>query len=156
MEFLFDIPDRLTSWPEDITIDGKVFRSTGSLIDIALPAVDLDVVARECTLTLSQLNQASILRIFNTDYSGIDINIYLTTKREPYKEDTRLLFVGVWDHHTLSPSDDGYTLSIRVTSQLNTLRNTDPERYTDAQHQLRYPGDKFFEFINAQVDRRLD
>ena len=159
VEFLFIDTGhaRLTSWAEDRTINGSTYEATGTALDVTTPAETLDIVARECVVTLGQLTQNSIARLYAENFTGSPVNVYYSTENaistQVYHE---LVFSGVWDHHTLSLSDDGYTVSIRVSSRLNTLRTSDPERYTDAQHKALYPEDRFFEFVNDQVGRRLN
>ena len=157
VEFMFvEQPvNRLTSWPEDVEINGETFESAGSLVDVNLPPLDLDVVAREATVVLNQLTQQSISVLNAREFTGTRVNIYFSYIYRGVISD-RLEFTGIWDYHTISPSDDGYTLTIKISTSLNTLKTYDPGRYTDAQHKLLYPQDRFFEFLNSQVGRRLN
>ena len=78
VEFLFiDVnPARLTSWVEDREINGEIYEATGSLIDVTTPPETLDIVAKECTVSLSQLSQNAIARLYAENFTGSPINVY--------------------------------------------------------------------------------
>ena len=147
-------PGRVTTWPEDTSILSEDFENTGSVIDVVVPEHNLDIIAREATITMTLFQQGTIGILYARDFRGTQVDIYFST-RDTTGVTNSLEFTGTWDHHSLSPSNNGYTLQIKVSSALNTLRIVDANRYTDAQQKHKYPGDEFFSFLNEQVGERL-
>lgn len=68
--------------------------------------------------------------------------------------DPVLVFEGLIDNSSIKVGDT-LTVTLLVESRLITWERPKIQRYTNEAQQLRFPGDKFLEFVNQMVEKEL-
>ncbi len=109
------------------------------------------------TYTLSGIPNDLISVVLNEDYQGRSAKIYLgffSSITAQLVADPELLDSGKMD---VSDTDEGDTCTVTITaeSRVAAWSRTQERRYTDAEQQAQYPGDKGLEFISQAAQKEV-
>jgi hypothetical protein len=142
----------------DISAKGATMSLTGlpsSLVDLAL---DEPYQGRLARIHIGFLNDpveaGSTLKINATDYLLIDATSKLGIASN-FPTTMYTLFSGYIDQMTIDQGPESCTISLAVENKLIDLERPRIRRYTDENHQLRYPGDLAFEFVTRLQNETL-
>ncbi len=85
---------------------------------------------------------------------GVLFELYVGSLNETFQtiEATALIWKGVLDSYKIT--DAGTSLSVEITGESRSIDQRRPaiKRFTDGDHQRRYPGDKFFEYVAQMTE----
>lgn len=139
----------------DIDWDGKTWRATGVLG--AIDAVkDTTAELAGLKLTLSGVPSESIAMALGENVQGKPciVRIALLDRDTHAVVDVQTVWSGTLDQ---MPLTDGPNPSLAVTAEHRgvTMQRPKAIRYTDADQQRLYPGDKFLEYVNSQANKPI-
>lgn len=168
----------------DLVLGSQTYTGVGNLLQISELRESSDIASYGATLTLSGIPTNEINLALAEPYQGrravvkfgvrprsaypqYDIrgqaptliadfrnDIYYTrASYETYFAST--VFQGEMDEMNISFGPDTCTISLQVESRLVDLNRPRIRRYTDADHQARYPGDLAFEFVTRLQNESL-
>lgn len=156
-ELLFDSPNELRFWNGygDLDVDGDTYTGAGNLLDISEIRESSDIAAYGATITLSGIPSSLISLALEEPYQArkAAVRFGIISGATVYSS---VVFTGEMDQMNISFGPDTATISLDVESRLVDLNRARIRRYTDADHQSRYDGDKAFEFVTALQDQRLE
>ena len=149
-------PFRATSGSRNYSWGGQTWLGIGEIGGISDVAEAADVAARPLTVTLSGtdtfITQPALSR---TNYKGRKATLY----RGFLNEDETLIGdpIAVWNGRMDVASavwDEGEaTVQIRSEPLAARLLRKNISRYSDQDHQLRWPGDKFYEYLTQMASK---
>ncbi|QUN06426.1 hypothetical protein KDN34_02885 [Shewanella yunxiaonensis] len=140
----------------DLVYEGINYRGIGVLGKIGSVKENGKVAPDKLTLGLSGI-PSELLSTMLTEYyqnrpARISVVILDNDTQLPIAGD--VIFAGRMDVAKLTDGDTS-TISLNVNSRAIDWKNARNGRYTDADQQAKYPGDKFFEFVPQAVDHEL-
>jgi len=156
----------------DLTVDGKTYIGTGSLLQVSEVTETADIRAAGATITLTGLSQDIIALALSQPYQGrlctikfgiIDANKQILLKQDSFPlllensaaidistgDPTALstLFVGYMDTMTIDEGSETCTISLAVESKLIDLERPRTFRYTSENQKARFENDLAFDFM---------
>lgn len=144
---------RLWAGLGDMTVDGRVFTGAGSLIQVSEVEETATLSASGVTLTLSGVPSTLISLALNEPYQNSLMNLYFgVTKPSPVAS---VVFSGYVDQMIVSDGPDSSTITVTVENKLIDLERPRSRRYTHADQQLRYPGDRGLEFVESLQTKEI-
>ena len=148
-DLLFDDPNSLHFWSGvgDLTIDGQTYTGAGDLLSLSEMQESSDIAAYGATLTLSGIPSNLVNLARSEPYQGRRAIIKFGVDNAGTKS-TVTVFTGEMDQMTINVGPETATITLNVESRLVDLERPRVRRYTDADQQARFPGDKAFEFVN--------
>lgn len=145
--------DNLTDEAGNQFIDepgGKTFLGIGTFGGIESVEENIEVVARQITLTVSGLDSAWVTPALAENYQNRIVTVYLAV----FNQDTGLLVSSpevLWEgrinQQTITLSKGEANLSMTCEHRLR--REPRIARYTNADQQLSQPGDRFFDLTHT-------
>jgi hypothetical protein len=144
---------RLTNFPLDVTALGYTWTGVGTLAEIGEMRESEDGSGETVSVGLSQVSSANLaLALGNVDgYQGRTAQIYLATFSASTFQitgDPVLRFAGFMDKVRVSrDGGEGNVMLDLVTFSGDARLNPSSLRYSHAQHQIDYPGEKGFEYV---------
>lgn len=143
---------RLWTGIGDRTIGGETFVGAGHLLAISDLEEAADLSAKGASVTLSGL-QAGIMSLALTEpYQGRRARIFLG---EASVASVVEVFSGIMDKMPISQSPESVTVQLTVESKMVALQRANVRRMTSANHQLRHPGDTFFDWTTKLADMEI-
>jgi len=115
-----------------------------------------DIAARPLTLSLSGVDSAITTPVLSrTNYKGRQAKIYrgLLDTHEDLVDDPYIIWSGRMDVGVMMRSEETYIAQMTCEPLTARLLRANLSRYSDQDHQLRHPGDKFFEFL-PQMEKK--
>lgn len=153
----FDSPNQLYFWSGvgDLTIDGNTYTGAGDLLNISEMRESSDIAAYGATLTLSGIPNNLISLALAEPYQGRKAIIKFGVDVSGTKT-TTTVFTGEMDQMNISYGPETCEISLDVENRLVDLERPRIRRYTDKDHQARYPGDLAFEFVTRLQSESLE
>ena len=131
------------------------FLGVGNLGSITVITEGTDLVARGVELSLSGIPAANIALAFENAqrrsgkvWTGYFDSDYVLVA------DPILFFSGLIDNTSVTLGETA-TVTVFLESRLITWQRPKIQRYTNENQLLRFPGDKFLEFVNQMVEKEL-
>lgn len=134
--------------------DSKTWTGTGTLGGIGPVAEKAGVNATGLTLTLDGVDSALIATALTEDYQGRAVNIWLGFLNSSLAviADPKNVFGGIMDYMEVEEDGPTSTITVYCESWLRVLNRSKDRRYTDQDQQLRFAGDRGFEFVGLLAD----
>lgn len=139
------------------TISGKEWYGVGDLAVISTIEETMELKAAGISISLSGVSAEWLSVALNEPYQGRAVTIYYCLfdenwqkKIEPYH-----LWSGELDVFSIDEGEDYSTITVTAESILVDLEIPRVRRYTDADQQSEYPGDRGFEFVTAIQDNEV-
>lgn len=137
--------------------NGNTWDGFGSMLGFSPVDETTEFGAAGLTFTWSGIPSTAISLALTDNYRGRLCRLWLAVLDESFAVlDTYQIFAGRMDFMTIDDSGDTSTISLQVESRLIDLGRARASRYTDAEQQLRYPGDKGLEFVAKLAERPLN
>ena len=155
-DLMFDSPNDIYLWNGvgDLSLDGKTYLGVGDLLGVSEIKESSDIAAYGAQLTLSGIPSNTISTALSEPYHGRHALVkFGVNSGGPYSAFT--VFSGEMDQMTISYGPGTVTIGLDVESRLVDLDRARVRRYTDADQQLRYVGDRAFEFVTRLQDESL-
>lgn len=182
VDLLFDIPNQVYVWSGlgDLSLGGNTYTGVGNLLQISDMQESSDIAAYGATITLSGIPSAYVSLAVNEPYQArkaiIQFGVVGGSESALLMEDgsyilledggkilleglatsSATIFSGEMDQMNISYGPETVTISLNVESRMVNLRNPRIRRYTDEDHQSRYPGDVAFEFVTRLQNESLE
>lgn len=155
-DLLFDAPNALYFWNGigDLVLGSQTYTGAGNLLQISELRESSDIAAYGATLTLSGIPTSEINLALAEPYQGRRAVVKFGVDVAGTKSAVTV-FNGEMDEMNISFGPDTCTISLQVESRLVDLNRPRIRRYTDADHQVRYPGDLAFEFVTRLQNESL-
>ena len=148
---------RFTNWPLSLQLMGQTWQGVGNLGSIGELHESEDGAAEKLTLTLSPVDIGTRALALGdpSEYQDRGVRVWialldagtLQVSGEPV-----LRFAGVMDQ--MKVERDGTTAKIAMecrTASYDVRSNPASLRTNDAQHQVRLPGERGFEYLNSMI-----
>jgi hypothetical protein len=152
VEFNFtSSPIRLWTGHGDKTIYTNTYTGSGDLLSISGLEEVADLSAKSITIGLSAISSSIVSLALQEPYQNRECTVYLgINDLEPLE-----IFSGYMN--TMNITDEGETSSIQLTvdSKLVRLERASNWRYTNENHQARYPNDTFFSYVTDLQDKQV-
>jgi len=137
------------------TWGGHDWLGLGEISGISEIAEAADIAARQVTITASGVDAYIVEPVLSrTNYKGKQAMIYRGLLDSNYDliDDPILRWVGRMDVGSMY-WDETYASQVVCEPLAARLLRPNVSRYSDEDHQLRYPGDKFYEFL-PQMEKK--
>lgn len=147
---------RLTSAPYDITWDGYTWTGRGQLLSIDEIEESETLSARGVRIALSGIPPALVSLAFDEHYQGRDLTIWqgLLDAGHQVIADPYSPWAGRMDVMSIELGEAA-TITLTGAHRLADMDRPRGGRCNDADQQSRYPGDKFFEFLESMQNAQL-
>lgn len=132
----------------EISFGGHTYEGVGKFGGVATVDEDISITARPVVLTLSGIDSSHITTLRDEVYQGRSATLYLglcNDKDNSLLDTPETLWEGRMNQATLTW--DGQSVSIAISCEPRLRREPRIARYTDADQQLAYSGDRFFELV---------
>jgi hypothetical protein len=152
VEFNFtSAPIRLWTGYGDKTIYTNTYTGSGDLLSISGLEEVADLSAKSITIGLSAISSSIVSLALQEPYQNRECTVYLGIN------DLAPLEVFSGYMNTMNITDEGETSSIQLTvdSKLVRLERASNWRYTNENHQSRYPNDTFFSYVTDLQDKQV-
>jgi len=138
-------------------IDGKEWYGVGDLASISAIEETLELKAAGISISLSGVSSEWLSVALSEPYQGRTVNIYYCLFDENWKQkmDSYFLWSGELDVFSIDEGEKTSVITVTAESILIDLELPRVRRYTDADQQSEYPGDKGLEFITAIQDNEV-
>lgn len=182
VDLLFDSPNQIYMWSGlgDLSLGGNTYTGVGDLLQISEMQESSDIAAYGATLTLSGIPTSTVDLALAEPYQGRKALVKFGIRGGPsgpllteageaiLTEAGELLliedaittgmtiFSGEMDQMVINYGPETVSISLAVESRLVNLRNPRIRRYTDEDHQARYPGDVAFGFVTRLQNESLE
>lgn len=155
-DLLFDSPNELRFWNGygDLSLDGETYTGAGELLGLSEIRESSDIAAYGATLTLSGIPSNLVDLALSESYQARKAIVRFGI-RDGSTIYSSIVFTGEMDQMNIQFGPETSTIKVDVESRLVDLNRARIRRYTDADHQSRYPGDLAFEFVTKLQDQRL-
>lgn len=141
----------------EITWNSEIYVGSGNLISVSEVSETQELKAKGITFQLSGINASIISIAYTENYQGRPATFWLAAKdsNDAIIADPFISFKGKMD--VMEDHDDGETatITLSVESHLIDLERPKVRYYTDEDQQLEYPGDLFFEFVPALIEKEI-
>ena len=140
----------------DITFGGEVYQGVGDLGSIGVVEESIEHKAFGITMRLTGIPAALLSVALSEDVQGRTAQVWLGFLDASYQlvADPVLAFQGRMD--TMNPSlGETVTITITAESRLIDLHRARVRRYTAANQNERFPGDKGLEFVTEATEKEI-
>jgi len=139
------------------TINGNHWYGVGDLASISAIEETLELKAAGISISLSGVSAEWLSVALSEPYQGRTVNIYYCLFDEDWnpKIAPYALWSGELDVFSINEGENTSTITVTAESILIDLENPRVRRYTDADQQSEYPGDKGLEFVTAIQDNEV-
>lgn len=140
-----------------ITWDSQTWLGTGGLVNIDPIREASGVEAVGLRLTMSGVPSALISLALGETIQGRALTIWAAVldASNAVVSSPVQVFAGRMDTMTIEESGDTATITVTVESEMVGLMSAAVRRYTDADQQKAYPGDKVFQYVPQMVEKLL-
>ena len=158
-EFDFDeTVDRAWSGIGQLDWNGEVWYGAGNLGKVSTVEETTELKATGASFQLSGVPADLITKVSTAKIQGHKARMYLGFIDEDFTSliaDPFLVFDGLMDTIEISDGGDTATITLTAESRLRDLERVRTRRYTDADQQSRYPGDKGLEYVPSMQDKKI-
>lgn len=153
IELLFDSGAvRIWTGYGDKIINGQTYTGAGILLNIDGIAEVADLSASGINITLSAISSSVISLALQENYQGRVARVYFGVDGVANALE---VFSGFMDVMTIEHSGETIRVTLSVESKLVTLQRPNTRRYTSENHQIRHPGDTFFDHVTKLQDKEI-
>lgn len=156
VELYFSTIERATTWGRNITWGGNTYLAGGNLLTLPDIEESVGIQSGSASIVLSGVNQSSIAIALTENFIDrrvvimrgfIDVNDQIII-------DPVIQFDGRIDSWSLAEDVDNGTSTITwvAASHWIDFERTSGRTTNDKEHQVLFPGDKFFEFSGETVE----
>lgn len=150
------LPDPVAAWTGvgTLSFGGRDYDGTGAFGSVSTIGEGADGSAVGVSVTLSGIDPAFGDDILGQPYRGKTFELYVGALAEDYQSIAaapKLIWKGRVDSVDLT---DGEQLAVTLTAESRMRDQGRPRirRYTNAEQQRRYPGDRYFEYAQQMVE----
>lgn len=136
----------------DRTIGGNTYVGTGSLLQISGLEEVADLSAKGASVTLSGISSSIMSLALQEPYQGRAANILMG---EASVASAITTFGGIIDEMPINDDATSVTINLTIESKMISLQRNNVRRYTSANHNLRHPGDTFFDWVPQLADMEI-
>jgi hypothetical protein len=157
VEMQFDPePMRLWSGLGDLAVGNATFTGAGTLLGVSEVEEAAEVRAAVTTLSLSGITGEVIDAALDVDWQGkpATVSLALLTAEGGLLGDPIQVLAGRMDTLSWREGEEA-AVSLSVENRLVDLDRPRVRRYTDADQQDEYPGDRGFEFVASLVEKEI-
>ena len=141
----------------DLVYAGNTYKGVGDFGKLAAVVEGTDVQAYGSSVSLSAIDPALLAECLDDIQLGAPATIFFALLDSngsifgtPYP-----LFVGTVDKPTIQMGTQAMTIALALENKLSNLSRANMRRYTNADQQLYYPGDTFFQSVESLNDQAL-
>lgn len=156
VEILFDDPLRFTSAYSSMTLDGKEFFGAGNLGSVSPVSEGTDLNPQEFKIVVAGVSEASLAAVVTERYMNREATCWtaLLDDQGQIIGEPLHSFGGNTDEVNVEIGKIG-RITITVRDELADWSRPRIERYTNADQQARYPGDKGLEYVSQVADKEI-
>lgn len=150
--------DRAWSGVGQLIWDGHTWYGAGTLGKVSTVEETTELRATGASFQLSGIPADLIEKVSTYPVQGKKARLYLGFMDADFKTlimDPVLIFDGRMDTVEISDSGDTASVTLTAESRLRDLERVRTRRYTDADQQSRFPGDKGFEYVPSLQDKQI-
>lgn len=159
VECLFDSGAvRMWSGIGDLSWNAATWIGTGNLLGLSAIEETRELRATGVDVSLSGVPSDLLSLALSEPYSDRPCNVYIgavDTNTGALIADPYRAFSGRMDVMRIDDGGDTALITLSVESKLIDLERPRERRYETADHELDYPGDKFFEFVPSIQDQEI-
>lgn len=135
----------------------RVYTGSGSLLSVSKIDESLDLKAGKLTVVLNGIDPAIISIALTENYQGRKMSLWLgaLNANEILIDAPLLVFTGKMDVMTLSDDNVSATVELTIENEFIELARSKERRYTDEDQELKFPGDRFFEFVPSVQQKEI-
>lgn len=142
-----------------ITIAGNDYIGVSNLLSVSDVQETAEIAARGATLSLSGIPSDLLSLALTEPYQGRICRLrmgFMTSWENPDSNpDTMEVFSGYMDQMIIEEGPETSTIALTVESRLIDLERQRVRRYTKENQNIRFPGDKAFDFVESMQDQQL-
>ena len=141
---------RVTTAPFSITFESNTYLGVGDVGGISKIEETIEGRAHRVTLTLVGVKNSYISIALDEDYQGRDAKIWKAYLDTSYAIISAPIaaFWGIMDVMVIKRGPETAQIDLQIVSRFAKWeRAPDSPRWSNEDHQKRFPGDKFFEFM---------
>ncbi|BDM66220.1 hypothetical protein NFHSH190041_36720 (plasmid) [Shewanella sp. NFH-SH190041] len=152
------LPDgvlRVNSHVIELPFQNEIYLPVGGAGKIGQVKENGTVQPHKLSLTLSSLDPAMLHTAMNVNYMGCEVKIFMGMLDEHYQLiAAQLRFKGRIVGMPLRYGNTN-TIDVQVSSRFEDWSRVRAKRYSSADQEARYPGDKFCDFAPQMVERPI-
>lgn len=147
---------RICTDEQDLSWDGETWVGRGGLTSFAPIEESVDGVAHGIEVTLQGVSTDYRSLVLSDDIQGRDCALYLGL-RASNGSVIASPYCWAMTMDTATIQDDGRSLTVTIAAENRLIFGDrhEPRRYTDADQQDEYPGDRFFEFVEGLQNKTV-
>ncbi|MCE2597196.1 hypothetical protein K6Y31_20695 [Motilimonas cestriensis] len=139
----------------DLVFEGVTYRGVGNLGAISRAKESGQIAPHTLTLTLSGLDQTQLAEVLQDKSIGRPAKITLGLLDDSNQiMDSSVLFAGRIASAPIRSGTEN-AVSVRLISRLADWDKGGNQRYNNANHQQRHPGDTLFQYVAAMAERPI-
>ena len=141
---------------EAYAYDSKTFLGAGNLGSVGAIEEGSELDPRECSLTLSAVNQSLLATILSENYVNRRAIIYVAILDEANQVigNPFIYFDGLISGLSITYGKSA-TILVSLKDRLALWNKAKVQRYTHQEQVAKYPGDMGFEFVNQIADKEI-
>ena len=150
--------DRAWSGFGQLEWDGHTWYGAGNLGKVSTIEETTELRATGASFQLSGIPADMIQKVSTYPVQGRKAKMYLGFIDADFKTlimDPVLIFDGRMDTSEIADGGDTATITLTAESRLRDLERSRTRRYTDADQQSRFPGDKGLEYVPSMQDKQI-
>lgn len=147
---------RFASGPFDVTIDGETYLGLGELGQISMIEESAELRAYGLTVTVSGIPRDVLSSALTENYQGRRGTVWALQMDAAgaVVADPVVIFRGRMDQMDIRLGSTA-AVTVRLENRLADWDRPRVRRYTDEEQKAEHPGDRFFEFLSATVEKDL-
>ena len=151
---------RLWTGYTNVTIDSEEYLASGNIVQVSQVSETADIKATGLNINLTGLDSSILSAGLNDNVQGTNVKLFfgvLTTSSnaDAIVDTPYLIFEGFVDTMTLDEQGKESTLKFSCEHKLITLEKATDRRYTDADQQELFSGDKGCAFVTKLQNQSL-
>ncbi|MCB1580458.1 MAG: hypothetical protein H6859_00430 [Rhodospirillales bacterium] len=158
-EFDFDTNvERAWTGVGELVWDSKTFYGTGNLGKVSKIEETTEMKATGASFQLSAIPAELIEDILAAPIQGHSAKMWFALMDEDFQniiDEPHLIHDGRLDTSELIDTGDTATITLNSETRFRDLERPRTKRYTDAEQQKRYPGDKGLEYVPSMQDKEI-
>jgi len=146
----------LTNAPFNIVVGGVTYQGVGQFGGTSPVEEGIELQAYNLALQLNGIPTALLAIALGEDYQGRSCTVSLLLLDEGHRpiDDAIVLFRGRMDVMRITAGETG-TIELTAESRLADWERPRVRRYTNADQQLRFAGDKGLEFVSQMAEKEI-
>jgi hypothetical protein len=137
----------------DLAINTKVYLGAGDLLNISSLSETVEMEAKGATISMSGIPSSFLNKAQTEPYQGREVRIYFGVTDNPagYVE----VFSGELDQMNIDEGPETSTVIVTAENILVKLERPITRRFSNADQQSRFSGDKGLEFVADLQDKQI-